>query len=460
MKSCRLALAGIALLLGFLPSALSQPALHQILKNGPNDKRINIVFLSEGYTEAELGQFLDDAGTILDHLLSTAPFNDYPGFYNAFAISVASVESGSDHPSKNVFRDTYFNSVYESFGIPQLVTIPPNDRDANAAHGASKVNSLLRDLMPEFDISILIVNDSLYGGSGGKPLVTSVHSSSAEIAVHELGHNFSGLGDEYSSPYPGYPAIEEPNTTRETNRDLIKWRSWIADTTPEPTPNTLPYQRAVGLFEGAHYFTTGWYRPKANCKMRGLGVPFCEVCMEALLKSTYGLVRPIESFSPPVEEPIPLFDNQSVTLEIVPMKPSHHDLLIRWTTNGVVVAGAVSSSLTLSGSAFADGTSEAKVEVTDETDLVRTDPSNLLKESKTWIINTTHSPALAMARTGTKVVLSWPATPPGYLLESTDSLGNPSSWFLVNEPPARLGDRFTVTSTVTGDKTFYRLRKP
>ena len=89
MKSCRLALAGIALLLGFLPSALSQPALHQILKNGPNDKRINIVFLSEGYTEAELGQFLDDAGTILDHLLSTAPFNDYPDSTDATEIANA-----------------------------------------------------------------------------------------------------------------------------------------------------------------------------------------------------------------------------------------------------------------------------------------------------------------------------------------------------------------------------------
>ena len=460
MRTCRFASVGIALLLGFLPSAFSQPTVQQILRNGPNDKRINIVFFSEGYTTAQLGQFLNDAGTILNNLLGTAPFNEYPGYYNAFAISVASVESGSDHPSKNVFRNTYFNSVYESFGISQLVTIPPNDRDSNHAHGSGKVNTLLQDLMPEYDISIVLVNDPVYGGSGGRPLITSVHGSSSEIALHELGHSFAGLGDEYSSPYPGYPAAEEPNTTRQTNRDLIKWRSWIMDETPIPTPSTFPDKQAVGLFEGAHYHTTGWYRPKASCKMRSLGVPFCEVCAEALLKSTYGLVRPIESFSPPVEDPIPLLDNQSVTLEIVPMRPSNHDLLIQWSTNGVAVAGAVSSSFTLSGSALPSGPIEVKVEVADGTDWVRTDPSGLLKESKTWIVGALRSPPLSMARAGGEVVLSWPTTATDYFLQSTEDLNVPVVWAQVNEVPTVVENQFTITNTVTGAQKFYRLRKP
>ena len=91
----------------------------------------------------------------------------------------------------------------------------------------------------------------------------------------------AGLGDEYTTANPGYPDIEEPNTTRETNRTAIKWKAWIDASTPVPTPPTNP--NLVGLFEGAHYHPTGWYRPKLNCLMRNFGVGFCEVCQEALV---------------------------------------------------------------------------------------------------------------------------------------------------------------------------------
>ena len=94
----------------------------------------------------------------------------------------------------------------------------------------------------------------------------TVNASSREIAVHEAGHTFSGLGDEYDSAYPGFPDTEEPNTTRETNPASIKWRDWILGGTPIPTPETSTYAAVVGLFEGAHYHDTGWHRPKLDCK--------------------------------------------------------------------------------------------------------------------------------------------------------------------------------------------------
>jgi hypothetical protein len=89
------------------------------------------------------------------------------------------------------------------------------------------VYTLLQNLMPEYDIVMMIVNDAEYGGAGGFPAITSINSSAPEIVIHELGHSFAGLGDEYDAPFPGYPDVEEPNTTRETRREFIKWRPWV-----------------------------------------------------------------------------------------------------------------------------------------------------------------------------------------------------------------------------------------
>jgi hypothetical protein len=102
----------------FLPGHLSaQGSIQQILHNGATDKRLNIVILSEGYTNLELTKYLADANTLLIRLLETQPFQEYAGYFNAFAISIASNESVSDHPSRNIFLDTYFNSTYDIFGF-------------------------------------------------------------------------------------------------------------------------------------------------------------------------------------------------------------------------------------------------------------------------------------------------------------------------------------------------------
>ena len=325
-----LCLIGFALLDFCSSTTVAQPPMVTIQTNGPVANRLNVVVLAEGYTTNQLGQFLVDATNTLSALLAEPPYQEYRNYFNTFAIPVASNQSGSDHPNGAQYRDTYFNSSYDP-DSDFLITIPPNEMDTNYSHGQGRVDALLQSNLPNCQLPVLLVNDSVNGGSDGSGgvAIASTSPGSSVFAIHESGHVLANLGDEYTGEYPGYPDTEEPNTTTQTNPGLIKWRDWIdTNSTPVPTPPTAPYANAVGLFEGAHYFTTGWYRPKANCKMRGLGVPFCEVCTEALLKSTYSLVRPIESFSPPVEEPIPLFDNQSVTLEIVPMRPSHHDLLV------------------------------------------------------------------------------------------------------------------------------------
>jgi hypothetical protein len=369
-------------------SIFSQATIQQILNNGPTKNRINIVYLSEGYTISQLPKFSEDAKKYLNYLFTNDPFKEYKRYFNAFSISVVSNDSGSDHPSQNIFRDTYFNSTYDSYGLERLITIPPNNRDSNYNDGMGKVDKLLMDLLPEYDLTLLIVNDPAYGGgaSGGFYAIFSLHPSELESSIHELGHSFGELGDEYSDPYPGYPDKEEPNTTRETRKEFIKWRTWILDNTPIPTPSLTQSSSIIGLFEGAHYHFTGWYRPKLNCKMRSLNVNFCEVCKETLVRSIYGLVSPIESFSPTLSK-ISLTEKDTVDFNIVPMFPTNHNLNIQWFINGSPVNFEESSSLNVVAQSLGNGTHSIKVKVLDYTSLVRNDPENLLSDEVMWTLN-------------------------------------------------------------------------
>jgi hypothetical protein len=440
------------------PRALSQGTIAQVLTNGPTDKRINIVFLSEGYQQDQTNAFAADARNLLN-MLRTPPFDAYSNYFNAFTIFVASAEAGSDHPSLGVLKNTYFNSSYDSYGTAYLITIPPNDHDSAYANGRGKVDALLESLMPEYDLSMLVVNDTEYGGSGGSPLIVSVNANSAEIAVHEMGHTFSALGDEYDAAFPAYPDTEEPNTTRETNRTLIKWRDWILPSTPIPTPETAPYAAVVGLFEGAHYHATDWYRPKLDCKMNHLRVPFCDVCSEALVKSTYELVRPIDSNSPPTNAVITLVNTQAVTLMITRPQPVGYDLNAQWFTNNVGAPGATNGTFTIVASALPPGTNQVRVEVTDPTSKVRTDPMQVLKDSRTWRITAQVRPMLEARRSQNSTILSWPASATGFVLEFKTDLSLATPWLPVGGSPAVVSNRFTMTDLTTGDAAYYRLRQ-
>lgn len=373
----------LAIMLALSPvSSWAQPSMTTVLTNGPTNKRINIVFLSEGYTTNELEQFRRDATNTANALLTVPPFDGFRSYFNAYAIAVASVESGSDHPSTGIARNTYFNSTYESYGTAQLLTIPPNDRDGSYANGQGKVTALLNQFMPEWDIVVLIVNDTVYGGAGGQYMTVSKHASAPEIARHELGHSFAGLGDEYSTPYPGYPATEEPNTTRETNRNAVKWKAWIDPGTPVPTPVGSTTAASVGLFEGAHYNATGWYRPKNSCKMRTLGTAYCEVCQETLVKSIYSRMGTIQG-----QAPTSLLANlvaaSSRSFQVETPAPQGRALKVRWTFNGTPLTNTT-TNVVISTAQLVAGTNTIKVDVTDDTTMVRTDPSDFLHDSQTW----------------------------------------------------------------------------
>jgi hypothetical protein len=161
--------------------------------------------------------------------------------------------------------------------------------------------------VPEVDLTIMIVNSTQYGGSGGPVAVYSLDPSAVEIALHEAGHTAFALADEYDSELGGaqpHPAIEPPHvnvTIRQTpgvfnqltNLQTLKWRWAYTPGTPLPTtvanytctkniaPSPVP-AGTVGSFVGGDYYNCGIYRPEYDCKMRHLGQPFCKVCQQQI----------------------------------------------------------------------------------------------------------------------------------------------------------------------------------
>lgn len=351
---CRIAAGLVALFL--TQCALAQGTSRLILDNGSRTNRINIVFLSEGYRAEELEQFERDARAMLDVMLSSPPYNRFKRYFNAYAISVASNESGSDHPSRHIYRDTFFKSTYEFGGVARLIGL--------ASDGYLILFDVLTAHVPDYDMVVLVVNDPEYGGSGGSFAVTSTNVASHEIVLHELGHSFAGLTDEYDTPLPTYHPVEMPNSTRQTSRDLIPWSAWIDAGTPLPTPATSPYESVVGLFEGSQYQSTGWYRPRLDCKMRTLNVPFCEVCAEAHVRTMYALVKPYDAPFPS-ETAVTLAQPGEFRLDLI--EPV---VTVNWQMDGVPALPSGDSFL-VDPRTVGVGTHRLEAHISDNTKAVR-----------------------------------------------------------------------------------------
>lgn len=367
-----------------------------IVTNGPATNRINLVFFSEGYTSSQMGQFLIDATNAANAFLGAEPYAEYSNYFNVFAVATNSAHTGSTHLDAvtNPPGYTSFNSTYDS-EQNLLITIPPNTVDANSLDGQGKINALMQFYLPSTnnDLSALLVNDPVEGGSDGgssdygKTAIASIAGVSGFL-IHESGHTLGGLGDEYTAAYPGFSNVEEPNTTTNTALTNIQWNAWIATSTPLPTPPTGTYEYTVGLFQGAHYHATGWYRPYYDCCMNTFSTIFCPVCQEALVLAIYGKARPLDSHFPATNR-IKSGSAQMLTFSLNLLQPATHSLNVQWLTNSVVVGGATSPGFNIWPSQLGNGTNKVEADVWDATSMVRTDAKNVLKQTNVWTLNLT-----------------------------------------------------------------------
>ncbi len=375
---CKLQFTILAMAIVFCYSTASAQTYETIINNGDSANRVELVILGDGYTASEMQKFRNDAQTFVQGFFAQEPFREYQNYFNVHRIDVASNQSGADHPERSVFVDTAFGAAYNCGGIQRLICVD-----------LAKVgNTVAATLSPaQRDMTLVIVNDTEYGGSGGSiAAVTSTHPSAIEIILHEEGHSFGLLGDEYGGPPPPdcNSSFEPstPNVTKETQRAAIKWGSWIDGATPIPTTSTIA--GVPGLYEGAGYCTTGLFRPTYNSKMRSLGVPFEQINTEQLIRRIYNLVSPLDSSLPSASTiTVPAGGSQAFSASTP--TPLTHSLSVVWSVDGQTAGSG--TSFTLNAASLSQGTHSIRVAINDPTSQVRNDPSQVLKAQRTWTVN-------------------------------------------------------------------------
>jgi len=355
-----------------------------LINHGNKNNRINLVFLGDGYTSSQQSQFNSDVLTIVNKLFITAPFNRYQNFFNVYAIHVVSAESGADHPhtasdcaSANpqvpaTTVNTALGATFDYGGIHRLLYCT----------NITNITSILNSYTPFFDKGMIVVNSPYYGGSGGIYPTCSVEANSAEIMIHELGHSFAALGDEYGGTSCG--GTEKPNCTTETNASLVKWKSWFPNGIPIPTPPGTNCS-SIGLYLGANYCNTTWYRPKCNCKMNQLNNPFCEVCAQELIYCINNGVNLIESVSPSTSTGITLGNGQSQTFNSTVVAPTPNSLLVLWKLDNNI-GGINTSTFTVDGTSLTTGTHTLVLTVSDTTSLSK---KTMPQYTASWTITKT-----------------------------------------------------------------------
>ena len=356
--------------------AYGEPAV-TIRNNGPAANRVGVTIIGDGYTQAEQSKYTADADAVVNAFFSQPPYLEYARYFNVHRVDVVSNESGADHPERGTFRDTALGSAYNCGDVERTICV-----------NTSLVNAILSRSVPieARDLVLVLVNDTEYGGSGGAVLVTSMHSSAIEITLHESGHTFGRLADEYTTTPPACVNTTEPpevNAARDISWERIKWAHWLAATTPLPTSGTQ--NGLAGAYEGARHCDTGLYRPTFNSKMRSLGRPFEQINSEQIVRRVYNFVSPIDSVSPsstsfsPSAGSVVDFRVETPSLDLPPLR-------VRWTVDGA--AAGDGKSLRLNTSTMSPGTHAVRVEVSDQTPMVRSDPSGLLTAGFTWTVTT------------------------------------------------------------------------
>ncbi len=260
---------------------LQYPAFDVSVTGDPAE-RVDIVILPEGYTREQMGLFISDCKKFVSDFFTFEPYAGMRNKFNFRGILAPSPEQGTDIPKDTVWKNTILHTSYYTLNSERyLMTFDYKsvcDLAANAPH----------------DQIYILVNSKKYGGGAIYNYYNvGVNSNvqSAKILIHEFGHGFAGLADEYYNDETTYGKfynlnIEpwEPNITTLKHFEK-KWKHLVKKRTPVPTPATRKYKKRVGAFEGGGYEPKGMYRPMQDCLMKTFnGDKFCSACTEAIIK--------------------------------------------------------------------------------------------------------------------------------------------------------------------------------
>jgi hypothetical protein len=304
------------------PAAPAKPI--PIHVSGPSPDKVDLLVLGDGSTAAELKKFESDARRLVKHLFTVSPFKERAKDFNVWGLAVPTNESGITRPSTGVHHASELGTRYDIFGSERYVL--------------TLDNRALRDIAQHapYEFIEILVNNETYGGGGifGQFSTAAAGNEWANyLFVHEFGHHFAGLADEYYTSPVAYATggvrMEpwEPNATALRDPANLKWKRHVKAGTPLPTPwpkaeyeeasrayqkkraalraanrpesemNALfredlkatealfagrPHRHDVGAFEGANYEASGYYRPAMQCLMFDRSEAFCPVCRDGV----------------------------------------------------------------------------------------------------------------------------------------------------------------------------------
>ena len=269
------------------------PAPHRyLLKSGGVDECIDIAIVAEGYTEEEADKFYMDAQTAMEAILAHEPFGQYKDRFNFVAVALTSQDSGVSVPGEGLWKDTalgsHFNTFYSDRYLTTLRLRQMHDRLCGVP----------------YEHIVILANTDTYGGGGifnSYTLTTAGHSAFKPVVVHEFGHSFAGLADEYYYDdqfveyyYPDCEPWEQNITTLFDFSS--KWNDMLPQGTAIPTAPVegniwktfhegTSMDSLVGVYEGAGYQSKGVYRPFPDCRMKtNAAESFCPVCQRAIAR--------------------------------------------------------------------------------------------------------------------------------------------------------------------------------
>jgi hypothetical protein len=359
--------------------------------------------------------------------------------------------SGANQPDVTppIVRNPVYGATYNTGGVGRCLYIT-NTSLASADAALAPAN--------EGRVMVL-VNDSRYGGCAATFAVSYNGAWMTEAEVHEVGHSLGLLADEYDYPNTTYSGSEPSQANITTSPVGQKWSQWWGT-------------NGISAFQGAGYYLYGLFRPRIDCLMRSLGVPLCEVCQEQISRQINTVVHAIESPLPAtanVQVAVPTQQSFSFT-DIV---PPQNNPLITWSLDGQPLAGQSAASYLFDSATQTLGSHALVVTVQDQTTLVRSDPSHLLRDEFTWNITvvdpttanlhvTAFTPASVLVQPGSEVDLTTtvhndgPAAAGSFQVEhflSVDSLWSTSDYYLGG---------YTVTGLAAGqdDVNTRRVRLP
>ncbi|MGI9273048.1 MAG: M64 family metallopeptidase [Woeseiaceae bacterium] len=302
--------------------------------NGDPAQKVDLLLLGDGYTAEEHDAFVAKAREMADVLFATSPFKERRDDFNIWAIAPPAAESGVSRPSTNTYRDSPIGATYDAFRSERYVLTFDNKAWRRIASSTP------------YDFVEILTNTETYGGGGIYGLFSTAAANgewAPYLFVHEFGHHFAGLADEYYTSSVAYTGPEviiepyEPNVTALLDPDNLKWKQLVGENTPLPTPwpkeayeehslsvqatrrqmraDNVPesemnelfrftkeyseklfaaneYKGSIGAFEGANYEAKGYYRSEQNCLMFTRTDFFCAVCAAAIEKVIDEYSRP------------------------------------------------------------------------------------------------------------------------------------------------------------------------